>query len=237
MRRTVSGVIPLFVSLLACTVSLAPAQPAPAQPAPAQPAPAQETGIKIKKPVFGGACKICPWGAIAEIVKASMQPYGYDVQICYNCATANAPRIVAGAKTPEPVERAWQAFPFIAPNQYEQPPRAPVEFGATSVQNLWWAYQGTHTYTGEGPRNNLRLLAVIQSPNYLIVAVKADLGIGELGQVKQKRWPVRILTDGSEAASAVLAHYGLTKEAVESAGGHIGRGVFPEERKNFDVIV
>jgi hypothetical protein len=44
---------------------------------------AQETGIKIKKPVFGGACKVCPWGAVAEIVKSAMQPYGYDVQICY----------------------------------------------------------------------------------------------------------------------------------------------------------
>ena len=36
----------------------------------------QETGIKIRKPVFGGACKACPWGAMAEIVKAAMQPYG-----------------------------------------------------------------------------------------------------------------------------------------------------------------
>src|SRR5215471_515067 len=170
MRRTVSRVIPLFLSLLTCTVSLAPAQPAPAQPAPAQ-----ETGIKIKKPVFGGACKICPWGAIAEIVKASMQPYGYDVQICYNCATAEAPRIVAAARMPEPVEKLWQQFPAIPPSQTPPPPHGPVDFGATNVQNLWWAYQGTHTYAGEGPRTNLRLIAVIQSPNYLIVAVKADL--------------------------------------------------------------
>ena len=197
----------------------------------------QATGIQIKKPVFGGACKVCPWGAIAEIVKAAMQPYGYDVQICYNCATAEAPRIVAAAKTPEPVEKAWKAFPFIPPSQYEQPPKGPVDFGATSVQNLWWAYQGTHTYAGEKPRTNLRLIAVIQSPNYLIVAAKADLGIDDLGQVKTKRWPVRILTDGSEPAAAVLAHYGLTREAVESAGGHLGRGGVPEERKNFDVIV
>jgi TRAP transporter TAXI family solute receptor len=232
MRFTTLRVVALFLSLLGYTASFAPAQSAPAQSASAQ-----ETGIKIKKPVFGGACKICPWGAIAEIVKAALQPYGYDVQICYNCATAEAPRIVAAARVPEPVEKLWQQFPAIPPSQTPPPPHGPVEFGATSVQNLWWAYSGTHTYAGERPRSNLRLLAVIQSPNYLIVAVKADLGIGDLGQVKQKRWPVRILTDGSEAASAVLAHYGLTKEAVESAGGHIGRGVFPEERKNFDVIV
>lgn len=203
----------------------------------AQVATAQETGIKIKKPVFGGACKICPWGAVAEIVKSAMQPYGYDVQICYNCATGEAPRIVAAAKLPEPIEKWWKAFPFIPPNQSPPPPHGPVDFGATSVQNVWWAYQGTHGYTGEGPRKNLRLFAVIQSPNYLIVAAKADLGITDLGQVKQKRWPVRVLTDGNEVSNAVLAYYGLTKESIESAGGHVGRGGVPEERKNFDVII
>src|SRR6516162_3248753 len=29
-----------------------------------------------------------------------MRPYGYEVLICYNCARADAPRIVAGAKKP-----------------------------------------------------------------------------------------------------------------------------------------
>src|SRR5262249_53777498 len=146
------------------------------------------------------------------------QPYGYDVQICYNCATANAPRIVAAAKMPEPVERAWKSSPYIPPREYEQPPKGPVDFGATSVQNLWWAYQGTHTYAAEGPRSNLRLLAVIQAPNYLIVAVKPELGITDLGQVKEKRWPVRMLTDGNEVSTAVLKYYGLTREAIEAAG-------------------
>src|SRR5260370_27694103 len=198
---------------------------------------AQETGIKNKKPVFGGACKICPWGAVAEIVKAALQPYGDDVKICCNGATAEAPRIVAAARTPAPVERAWQLFPYIPPNQYEQPPKGPVDFGATSVQNLWWAYEGTHTYKGEEPRRNLRLIAVIQSPNYLIVAAKAELGITDLRQIKQKRWPVRILTDGSESTTAVLAYYGLTKESVESACGHVGRGIVPDESKNFDLAI
>ena len=44
-----------------------------------------QTGIAEKKPVFGGACRLCPWGAMAEVVQAAMKPYGYDVQICYNC--------------------------------------------------------------------------------------------------------------------------------------------------------
>jgi para-nitrobenzyl esterase len=28
-----------------------------------------QTGIAAKRPVFGGACKICPWGAMAEVVQ------------------------------------------------------------------------------------------------------------------------------------------------------------------------
>jgi TRAP transporter TAXI family solute receptor len=198
-------------------------------------APAQDTGIKVKRPVFGGACKICPWGAVAEIVKEAMQSYGYNVQICYNGATADAPRIVAAAKMPEPIERWWNQFPAIPRNQTPPPPQGPVDFGATSVQNLWWAYSRTHVYASEGPRKNLRLLAVIQSPHYQIVAVKSDLGITDLRQVKERRWPVRIYTDGNEVSTAVLSYYGLTKEAIEAAEGRIGRGA--EERANFDVIV
>ena len=56
-----------------------------------------QTSIKEKKPVFGGACRLCPWGAMAEVVQAAMKPYGYDVQICCNCNAADAPRIVSEA--------------------------------------------------------------------------------------------------------------------------------------------
>ena len=62
-----------------------------------------QTGIPEKKPVFGGACRVCPWGAMAEVVQTAMKPYGYNVQICYNCNAADAPRIVSEARTPPPV--------------------------------------------------------------------------------------------------------------------------------------
>src|SRR5271155_726709 len=81
--------------------------------------PQKETGIAIKKPVFAGACKICPWGALAEIVKAAMKPYGYDVQICYNC---NNPRFVADAKMGPPIEETRKQYPWIPAVQSEPPP-------------------------------------------------------------------------------------------------------------------
>ena len=195
-----------------------------------------DTGIAAKRPVFGGSCKVCPWGAIAEIVRAAMRPYGFDVLICYNCFRSDAPRIVAGAKMP-PRWKTGMVPGIIADSDIPPPPNGPVDFGATSLQTLWWAYQGTHHYSGESPRQNLRLIATIESPNYLIVAVKADLGITDLSQIRNKRWPVRVLIDVSDLAPAVLANYGLTKQSIEAAGGHVANGIDPDERKNFDVII
>jgi TRAP transporter TAXI family solute receptor len=231
---------PLILIALIAIVGLAagPAvRPAAAQ-APAAAAmqpPKGPFGIAVKRPVFGGACKVCPWGAVAEIVQAAMKPYGYDVAICYHCARSDAPRIVAGAKRPPP----WKLglLPgIIADSDIPPPPDAPVDFGATSVQNLWWAYSGTHTYSGEGPRHNLRLIATIQSPNYLIVAVRKELGITDLAQLKARKPNARILIDNN-AGQQVLNYYGLTKAAVEGAGGRILDGANPANRKDFDAVV
>jgi uncharacterized protein len=211
----------LFLALLACSL----ARPSQGEPA---------LGIAAKKPVLGAACKVCPWGALAEVVQTALRPYGYEVQICYTCARADAPRIVAGAKLPPPYRGGIPGV--ILDSDAPPPPQAPVEFGITSVSNVWWAYEGTHQYAGEEPRKNLRLIATIQSPNYLIVAARTELGITDLAQVREKRWPVRILVDNN-SGPAVLEHYGLGKEAVEAAGGHVGSGSDPSERASFDVIV
>jgi uncharacterized protein len=197
----------------------------------------EQLGIRVKKPVLGAACKVCPWGALADIVKQAMQAYGYDVQICYHCFRADAPRIVADAKMPPPWEETLRSVPMIAPSDIPSPPHAPVEFGITSLDFVRWAYQATHIYSGEKQRTNLRLFAVIQSPTYLLVAARSDLGITDLAEIKQKRWPVRILTGVGTETDTILAYYGLTRQTVVAAGGHIGNGGIPQDRKNFDVII
>jgi TRAP transporter TAXI family solute receptor len=199
------------------------------------PAPQGPFGIAAKRPVFGGACKVCPWGAVAEIVRDAMKPYGYEVQICYHCARADAPRIVAGAKKPPP----WRTglLPgIILDSDIPPPPDAPVDFGATSVQNLRWAYDGSHQYAGEGPRKNLRLIANIQAPNWLIVAVRQDGGVTDLAQLRDRSQPVHILTD-ENVAPEVLAWYGISKESVQAKGGWIKSGTDPANRKDFDVVI
>jgi TRAP transporter TAXI family solute receptor len=194
-----------------------------------------QTGIEARKPVFGGACKICPWGAMAEVVKQAMEPYGYDVQICYNCNAADAPRIVSEARTPPPYRPDHAVPETLAPRN--APGLGAIDFGATAIQFLREAYQGTGVYARDNkPRTNLRLIANIQDPSYVLVAAKAETGITNLSQVREKRWPVRILTAGiGRDSSRILAHFGLSRQAVEAGGGHVGNT--REDRENFDVVV
>jgi TRAP transporter TAXI family solute receptor len=208
------------------TVSTAPLYPG---------APAGPFGVAVKRPVFGGACKVCPWGAVAEIVRDAMKPYGWDVQICYHCARADAPRIVAGAKKPPPWKTGFLPGAIID-SDIPPPPDAPVDFGATSVQNLKWAYEGSHTYAGEGPRRNLRLIATIQAPNWLIVAVRHGSGITDLAQLKDRPGPLHVLADDA-TANAVLAWYGLDRKAIEAKGGWVKSSFDPPNRKDFDVVI
>ena len=65
------------LALMLALVLVAPGRP---QAAPDAASPDPTLGIAHKRPVFGGACKSCPWGAMADVVKAALKPYGYDVQ-------------------------------------------------------------------------------------------------------------------------------------------------------------
>ena len=193
-----------------------------------------QTGIAERKPVFGGACEICPWGAMAEVVKAAMKPYGYDVQICYNCNAADAPRIVSEARMPPPYKPDPALPEILAPRN--APGMGAIDFGAVAIQFLRNAYRGTGMYAKEKPRTNLRLIANIQDPSYVLVAAKAETGITDLWQIRQKRWPVRILTAGIGGDSArILAHFDLSRQTIEAAGGHVGST--PEDREKFDVVI
>jgi uncharacterized protein len=193
-----------------------------------------QTGIKEKKPVFGGACKVCPWGAMAEVVQAAMKPYGYDVQICYNCNAVDAPRIVSEARVPPPWKPDPEVPEILAPHNV--PGLGAIDFGATAAQFLHQAYLGTGPFAKEKPRTNLRLIANIQDPSYVLVAAKAETGITDLSQIRQKRWPIRILTAGvGSDSSRILAYFGLSRQEIEAAGGHIGNT--PEDHEKFDVAI
>jgi para-nitrobenzyl esterase len=194
-----------------------------------------QTGVAVRRPVFGGACKICPWGAIGEVLVRMMQPYGYEVQMCFNCNQANAPRIVSEARLPPSYVPDSVVIKALAP------PNAaglgPVDFGATSLQFLVQAYDGSGPYAQDRSMKNLRLIANIESPNYLLVAINKKSGIAELAELKNAHRPLRVFTGGTggDIANAVLAYYGLSPQSIEAMGGHVGNT--DEDLKNFDIAI
>jgi len=178
----------------------------------------QKSGYAAKHPVFGGSCPTCPWGAMGDIVKAALKSSGWDVQMCYNCAGGpRAARMVADAASAT---------------------QGPVDFGATSLEFLQWAYLGIHDFAkdSQGARRNVRVIANIPTPTYFVAAAKADSGITDLRQIVEKRIPAKILIrtgSGEPLMSAVLDYYGLTSETVKSFGG----AIIPDYSRNMDVDV
>src|SRR4030095_3599003 len=77
---------------------------------------AQSNGVAAKRPVFGGACPACPWGAMGDVVKEALKPYGYDGQICYYCAGGpRAARLVADGSDATPPQN-------VTPTTLPEPP-------------------------------------------------------------------------------------------------------------------
>jgi uncharacterized protein len=191
-----------------------------------------ETGFGVKRPVLASACaKGCPWGELGDFVKEAMEPLGYEVILCRNCNRTEGPRVVAAASFP-PELGAQDSFVGTTTRV-----NARVDFGITESGFLSWAFAGRHTYAEDGPHSNLRLIAKIEDPMYLLVAVKAASDITDLAQIAAERRAVKILGGDSPTSRPVLEHYGLTREAVTSWGGSFGIPILEGANATFDLIV
>ena len=224
-RSTVTRPIALllFVTLI-CGASLLPVATVSAQPN------TSVTGVAARRPVLQAACDHCPWGALGNLVKKIMEPYGYDVQVCLSCSGREAARIVAKRLfPPEITDRQFAEGTLVNPD-------GPIDFGVTGIDAVRRAYDGTANFP-EGAFRNLRIIARIENPAYLMVAVTKELGITDLRQVRERRMPVRILAGVGALVAPVLAHYGLTPKDVEALAGAIYAGNALLKNANFDVII
>jgi hypothetical protein len=159
---------------------------------------AAASGAPVGRTVLASACPhACPWGELGEFVQEAMRPLGYDVVLCRNCNRTEGPRVVGKASLPP------QLLPSDLLVGTHERVNAPVDFGITESGFLSWAYNGRYTYEKDGPYRNLRLIAKIEDPYYLLVAVKPESGITDLAQIKEKRLPVRIMASVSPSAQPV----------------------------------
>src|SRR5260221_4631029 len=165
------------------------------------------TGFDVKRPVLASACEHgCPWGELGDYVKEAIAPFGYEVILCRNCNRDQGPPLVATAGYPPPI---GPADPFVGTTTRVS---APVDFGVTERGLLAWAYSGRYGYASSGTYSNLRLIAKIEDPTYLLVAVKKDSSITDLAQIAAQHMAVKIIGGGPPIAKAGLHFYGLTPE-------------------------
>jgi TRAP-type uncharacterized transport system substrate-binding protein len=189
-----------------------------------------QTGWANKRPVVAAACPFgCPWGELGEFVHDAMKPLGYDVILCRNCNRDRGPRLVSGASIPPPLDA------LDARTGTTQRFDAPVDFGITAAGILASAYRGEGGYASGGPHTNLRLIAKIEDPTFLLVAVKASSGIADLSQIREKKLPVKILAGGG--ADQVLRYYGVTRADIASWGGSVNASMGAREAAEFDIII
>jgi TRAP transporter TAXI family solute receptor len=192
------------------------------------------TGFGVKRPVLASACQHgCPWGELGDFVTEAMQPLGYEVVQCRNCNRDQGPKLVSTASYPP--ELGFQDT-FVGTTTRIN---APVDFGITSSDLLAWGYSGRYTYSAYGAFPNLRLIAKIEDPTYLLLAVKTDSGITDLSQIAAQKLPVTILGGGSPISQPILDYYGLNQDAVASWGGvyHNAITFGQADDAEFDVII
>ena len=182
-----------------------------------------KTGWDVKRPVMAAACDAgCPWGEIGNFVRESMEPYGYSVILCRNCNKSYGPRLVSENDYPPPLdEDNLRVGVNVRVN-------ARVDFGVTSSAFLTRAYKDSY--------KNLRLVAKIEDPYYLLLAARKESRIKSIAQIKQQKIPIKIFDNGG-GMSAILEYYGITADDIVSWGGKMRVAQEDALNGDFDLII
>jgi uncharacterized protein len=133
-----------------------------------------------------------PWGTLGELTALALAPRGYEVRVEGRSFGPNNPRYVADGR---------------------------ADLGATHLARVLAAYHGRWEYAGEPPRTNLRVIAAINHPSWIGLAVKAESDIADLGDIASRQLPVRVKSGNGPMFDLVYEHYSLSHELIESWGG------------------
>ena len=146
--------------------------------------------------VFAGSSVGEPWYVLGEVTARVLAVHGYQVSVEPRSASTENPRWVG---------------------------RGDALLGGCSPSTVLWAQESRHHYAGES-FPEFRAIARINRPSWQAVAATAESHIQSLAQVREQQLPVRVLTSNWESVASVapkriLAHYGLSREAIEGWGG------------------
>lgn len=151
---------------------------------------------------FAGSVLGEPWWVIADVTRRVLKEKGIDVTI------ENRPG--ADGSSPGTESPRWVG-------------RGEAKLGCIVASNLRWTQERLYHYENDD-FPEFRGICNITRPSWLGVAVTAESGIKSLRDIAEQQMPARILlgamtSAGSNMPKRVLAHYGITKEKLESWGG------------------
>ena len=159
----------------------------------------------------------------------------YDVKVCWVCWSTFGPREM-GDKTKPELPPGAENDPVA---MYVEPaPDAVPHISATSEINLLDAWNGVGAYANDHKkRQNYRVIAVVQQPNFLMVAANKKSGMTDLNQLKTRTQPTWIATSGGGGIDEILAYYGVSEESLKAKGGGMIRAQQRERRAEADLFI
>jgi hypothetical protein len=92
------------------------------------------------------------------------------------------------------------------------------------------------------------MIATINQPSWLGVAVRRDTGITDLAQVAERKMPLKVKIGGDRMFDILLDYYGLSREGIVAMGGTLIPSILSSQRApgeitpwvkegNFDAII
>jgi uncharacterized protein len=154
-------------------------------------------GFASKHLVVAGSCPICPRDPPFYVVRQALAPDGYAVTICeLVCAQTNGAKYVAAGT--------------------DVPGYGPIDLGVVAATDTRWAYEGVVSYADEPPHKNLRVIAYIENPHWLVVAVKSSSGITDLHQIAEQHMPVTLSGGTGALFNTFWRYYGF-QDAADAA--------------------
>jgi len=142
-------------------------------------------------------------GAMGDVIKSGLPP-GSEVEVApISGSVANIPLIVKGD--------------------------ADIAYTFSVVYK--WAWDGIGPYEGKSIKETRVLIGNLDT-YWISLAVRADTGITSIGQIKERKYPLKLCT-GDKATipyhttKHILAEYGMSFETIEGWGGKIIMTTWP----------
>ncbi len=178
-----------------------------------------------RTPVFAGAGPPgmgTPWGTLAQVAAGILGPLGFELQIESESFGLDNTRFVGDGR---------------------------ADFGATHLARIRASFRGELEFGDEGARDNLRVIAAINHPSWIGVAVPAASGLTDLRDITGLTDPTglgrppRLKTGRGPIFEILFRHHGIDLDELREAGATFhgftpGRDVLAWARDgHFDAIV